>query len=41
VSNGKLYADPECINPVRVLRWAGVVPVHDYGKTRDELYRIS
>ena len=41
VSNGKLYADPECVSPVRVLRlvsasFRSVI----YGKTRDELYRI-
>lgn len=41
VSNGKLYADPECINPVRVVRlvrasFRSVI----YGKMRDELYRI-
>jgi hypothetical protein len=41
VSNGKLYADSECVSPVRVLRlvrasFRSVI----YGKTRDELYRI-
>jgi hypothetical protein len=41
VSNGKLYADPECVSPVRVLRlvrasFRSVI----YGKMRDELYRI-
>ena len=41
ISNGKLYADPMCVSPVRVFRLAtasfrSVI----YGKTRDELYRI-
>ncbi|HYH69637.1 MAG TPA: hypothetical protein VD866_33380, partial [Urbifossiella sp.] len=41
VSNGKLYADPECVSPVRVLQlvrasFRSVI----YGKTRDEMYRI-
>jgi hypothetical protein len=41
ISNGKLYADPSCISPVRVYRlvtssFRSII----YGKMRDELYRI-
>jgi hypothetical protein len=41
ISNGKLYADPMCVNPVRTFRllmasFRSII----YGKGRDELYRI-
>jgi hypothetical protein len=41
ISNGKLYADPTCVSPVRVFRlvtssFRSII----YGKMRDELYRI-
>lgn len=41
VSNGKLYADPECVSPVRVFRLVSAsFRSMIYGKTRDEMYRI-
>ncbi len=40
ISNGKLYADPDCVEP-RIARMIGAsFRTVIYGKTRDELYRI-